>query len=159
MVPASRFELLECQAAKEAVADNAFDWEPHHIGTLDTLAQHVMGVACSEPFALDALHGEVTAPEGLRLAMSAATAAEAMNGQPLEKQRELFKAVSATLIALVDAMPPSSGVSGTLYVVNCPMAQADWLQRSKTIANPYYADDMKECGSVVRPVGGSKGAE
>ena len=60
MVPASRFELLECQAAREAVADNAFDWEPHHIGTLDTLAQHVMGVACSEPFELDALHGEVT---------------------------------------------------------------------------------------------------
>lgn len=60
MVPASRFELLECQAAREAVADNAFDWEPHHIGTLDTLAQHVMGVACSEPFDLDALHAEVT---------------------------------------------------------------------------------------------------
>lgn len=60
MVPASRFELLECQAAKEAVADNAFDWEPHHIGTLDTLAQHVMGVACSEPFDLDALHAEIT---------------------------------------------------------------------------------------------------
>ncbi len=60
MVPASRFELLECQAAKEAVAENAFDWEPHHIGTLDTLAQHIMGVACSEPFDLEALHAEVT---------------------------------------------------------------------------------------------------
>ncbi|AQR63226.1 DNA ligase-associated DEXH box helicase [Brevundimonas sp. LM2] len=60
MVPASRFELLECQAAREAVAENAFDWEPHHIGTLDTLAQHVMGVACSEPFDLDVLHAEVT---------------------------------------------------------------------------------------------------
>jgi len=60
MVPASRFEMLECQAAREAVADNAFDWEPHHIGTLDTLAQHIMGVACSEPFTLDALHAEIT---------------------------------------------------------------------------------------------------
>ncbi|WP_054111392.1 helicase-related protein, partial [Brevundimonas sp. AAP58] len=60
MVPASRFELLECQAAREAVADNAFDWEPHHIGTLDTLAQHVMGVACSEPFDMDDLYTEVT---------------------------------------------------------------------------------------------------
>jgi ATP-dependent helicase Lhr and Lhr-like helicase len=60
MVPASRFELLECQAAREAVADNAFDWEPHHIGTLDTLAQHVMGVACSEPFDMDDLYAEVT---------------------------------------------------------------------------------------------------
>ena len=60
MVPASRFEMLECQAAREAVADNAFDWEPHHTGALDTLAQHVMGVACSEPFDLEALHAEVT---------------------------------------------------------------------------------------------------
>ena len=59
MVPASRFELLECQAAKEAVADNAFDWEPRHTGTLDTLAQHVMGVACSEPFGIDDLHTEI----------------------------------------------------------------------------------------------------
>ncbi|CAN5173711.1 ligase-associated DNA damage response DEXH box helicase [soil metagenome] len=60
MVPASRFEMLECQAAREAVAENAFDWEPHHTGTLDTLAQHVMGVACSEPFTLDDLYTEVT---------------------------------------------------------------------------------------------------
>jgi ATP-dependent helicase Lhr and Lhr-like helicase len=60
MVPASRFELLECQAAKEAVADNAFDWEPRHTGTLDTLAQHIMGVACSEPFDMDDLYTEVT---------------------------------------------------------------------------------------------------
>ncbi|MGQ2990559.1 ligase-associated DNA damage response DEXH box helicase [Brevundimonas sp.] len=60
MVPASRFEMLECQAAREAVAENAFDWEPHHTGTLDTLAQHVMGVACSEPFRMDDLYAEVT---------------------------------------------------------------------------------------------------
>ncbi|MDP2116554.1 MAG: ligase-associated DNA damage response DEXH box helicase, partial [Brevundimonas sp.] len=60
MVPASRFEMLECQAAREAVAENAFDWEPVHTGTLDTLAQHVMGCACSEPFALDDLYTEIT---------------------------------------------------------------------------------------------------
>ncbi|HYD26451.1 ligase-associated DNA damage response DEXH box helicase [Brevundimonas sp.] len=61
MVPASRFEMLECQAAREAVAENAFDWEPVHTGTLDTLAQHVMGCACSEPFAMEDLYAEVTA--------------------------------------------------------------------------------------------------
>ncbi|RZJ06155.1 MAG: ligase-associated DNA damage response DEXH box helicase [Brevundimonas sp.] len=59
MVPASRFEMLECQAAREAVAENAFDWEPVHTGTLDTLAQHVMGCACSEPFTLDDMYAEV----------------------------------------------------------------------------------------------------
>ena len=60
LVPASRFEMLECQAAREAVADNAFDWEPVHIGTLDTLAQHIMGVACSEPFDMQVLYDEIT---------------------------------------------------------------------------------------------------
>ncbi|WP_395945246.1 ligase-associated DNA damage response DEXH box helicase [Brevundimonas sp.] len=59
LVPASRFEMLECQAAREAVADNAFDWEPVHIGALDALAQHVMGVACSESFDVGELHEEV----------------------------------------------------------------------------------------------------
>ena len=59
MVPASRFEMLECQAAREAVAENAFDWEPIHTGTLDTLAQHVMGVACAEPFRLQDLYAEI----------------------------------------------------------------------------------------------------
>ncbi|MDY6923897.1 MAG: ligase-associated DNA damage response DEXH box helicase [Pseudomonadota bacterium] len=60
MVPASRFEMLECQAAREAVAENAFDWEPVHTGTLDTLAQHVMGCACAEPFAMEDLYTEIT---------------------------------------------------------------------------------------------------
>ncbi|WP_307366324.1 ligase-associated DNA damage response DEXH box helicase [Brevundimonas sp. SORGH_AS_0993] len=60
LVPASRFEMLECQAAREAVADNAFDWEPIHIGTLDTLAQHIMGVACSEPFDMQVLYDQIT---------------------------------------------------------------------------------------------------
>src|SRR5690606_22247656 len=60
MVPASRCEMLECQAAREAVAETAFDWEPVHTGTLDTLAQHVMGCACAEPFTLEELYAEVT---------------------------------------------------------------------------------------------------
>jgi ATP-dependent helicase Lhr and Lhr-like helicase len=60
LVPASRFEMLECQAAREAVADNAFDWEPHHVGALDTLAQHVMGAACSEAFDMAELFDEIT---------------------------------------------------------------------------------------------------
>ena len=59
LVPASRFEMLECQAAREAVAANAFDWEPMHIGTLDTLAQHVMGVACAEPFDMVELYEQI----------------------------------------------------------------------------------------------------
>ncbi len=61
LVPANRFEVLECFAAKEAIAENALDGDPPHPGALDALAQHVMGVACSEPFDAVALYEEVTA--------------------------------------------------------------------------------------------------
>jgi ATP-dependent helicase Lhr and Lhr-like helicase len=58
-VPANRFEMLECQAAIEAIAENALDTESARVGALDVLAQHVMGCACSEPFDLVALYDEV----------------------------------------------------------------------------------------------------
>ena len=58
-VPASRFEMLECRAAADAILENHLDGDPPRIGALDVLAQHVMGCACSEPFALTALYDEV----------------------------------------------------------------------------------------------------
>ena len=58
-VPANRFEMLECQAAREAIAENALDQEQPRVGALDVLAQHIMGSACSEPFDLVALFDEV----------------------------------------------------------------------------------------------------
>jgi len=59
-VPANRFEMLECQAAREAIAENRFDQDADLPGALDVLAQHVMGCACSEAFDLLALFEEVT---------------------------------------------------------------------------------------------------
>ena len=58
-VPANRFEMLECQAAREAIAENKLDGDPPRVGALDVLAQHVMGCACSEPFDLLALYDEI----------------------------------------------------------------------------------------------------
>ena len=59
LVPASRFEMLECQAAREAVAEGALDGDPERTGALDVLAQHVMGVACGDPFRAEDLYDEV----------------------------------------------------------------------------------------------------
>ena len=58
-VPANRFEMLECQAAREAIAENKFDGDAARTGALDVLAQHVMGCACSEPFDLLKLYDEL----------------------------------------------------------------------------------------------------
>ncbi|MCA6300821.1 MAG: DNA ligase-associated DEXH box helicase, partial [Phenylobacterium sp.] len=58
-VPANRFEVLECQAARECIADNRLDGEPLRTGALDVLAQHLLGCACAEPVSDDALFDEV----------------------------------------------------------------------------------------------------
>src|SRR6478672_4308757 len=60
LVPANRFEVLECRAALDAIAENAQDTPPLRVGALDVLAQHVLGCACGEPFRSDELYAEVT---------------------------------------------------------------------------------------------------
>jgi ATP-dependent helicase Lhr and Lhr-like helicase len=60
LVPANRFEVVECRAALEAAEEGAQDTPPSRPGALDVLAQHVLGMACSEPFHPDALYREVT---------------------------------------------------------------------------------------------------
>ncbi len=61
LVPANRFEVLECRAAIDAVAENAQDTPPLRTGALDVLAQHILGRAVGEPFLPDALYDEVRA--------------------------------------------------------------------------------------------------
>ena len=60
LVPANRFEVVECQAALEAAAEGAQDTPPSRPGALDVLAQHVLGTACAAPFDPDRLYREVT---------------------------------------------------------------------------------------------------
>ena len=59
LVPSNRFEVLECQAAAEAVVEGELDAEPPRRGGLDVLAQHVLGTACAGPFDAGALYREV----------------------------------------------------------------------------------------------------
>lgn len=60
LVPANRFEVLECRAALEANYLGAQDTPPLIDGALDVLAQHVLGCACGAPFVADELYAEVT---------------------------------------------------------------------------------------------------
>ena len=59
LVPANRFEVLECVAAIAAARDGAQDTPVARTGGLDVLAQHILGSACAEPFSADALFAEV----------------------------------------------------------------------------------------------------
>ena len=60
LVPANRFEVLECEAAMAGVAARALDGEPPGPGGLDVLAQHILGMACAGKFLPDSLFAEVT---------------------------------------------------------------------------------------------------
>jgi len=59
LVPANRFEVLECKAALDAVRARHQDSVVARAGGLDVLAQHVMGTACAGPFEAGALYEEV----------------------------------------------------------------------------------------------------
>ncbi len=58
LVPANRFEVLECEAAILGAAANELDGDPPRPGGLDVLAQHLMGCACAAPFHPDAMYAE-----------------------------------------------------------------------------------------------------
>ncbi len=59
LVPANRFEVLECEAAILGVAANELDGDPPRPGGLDVLAQHLLGLACSAPFLPDDVFAEI----------------------------------------------------------------------------------------------------
>jgi len=61
LVPANRFEVVECVAALEAVRARDLDGAPRGPGPLDVLCQHILIAACSGPFDAGALYHEVRA--------------------------------------------------------------------------------------------------
>nr|WP_155038571.1 ligase-associated DNA damage response DEXH box helicase [Paracoccus litorisediminis] len=60
IVPANRFEQIECVAALQAVREGDLDGDPREPGPLDVLCQHILLTACAAPFAADALFAEIT---------------------------------------------------------------------------------------------------
>jgi ATP-dependent Lhr-like helicase len=60
LVPANRFEVVECRAALEAVRARDLDGEARGPGPRDVLCQHILIRACAGPFNADALFAEVT---------------------------------------------------------------------------------------------------
>ena len=59
LVPANRFEVVECQAAMDAARARTLDGEPRGPGPRDVLCQHILATACAGAFAADSLYAEV----------------------------------------------------------------------------------------------------
>ncbi|MDF3412965.1 ligase-associated DNA damage response DEXH box helicase [Sulfitobacter sp. M57] len=60
LVPANRFEVVECMAALDAVLAGDLDGDPRGAGPRDVLCQHILITACAGPFDADALYAEFT---------------------------------------------------------------------------------------------------
>ncbi|MEM1430581.1 MAG: ligase-associated DNA damage response DEXH box helicase [Pseudomonadota bacterium] len=59
LVPANRFEIVECHAALDAVRAGTLDGDTILPGPRDVLCQHILLTACAGPFDADALFAEV----------------------------------------------------------------------------------------------------
>lgn len=59
LVPANRFEVVECHAALQAAREHDLDGAPRGAGPLDVLCQHILIAACSGPFEPGALYTEM----------------------------------------------------------------------------------------------------
>ena len=101
-VPSNRFEVLECEAALEAVEQGAQDSEDPVSGGLDVLAQHVLGMACAAPFDPVALYDEVRT----RLALSRARMGAVRARRRFRRDRRLR---AARLRALRQAQEDARG--------------------------------------------------
>jgi ATP-dependent Lhr-like helicase len=59
LVPANRFEVVECVAALEAAKEHDLDGDPKGAGPRDVLCQHILIAACSAPFVATTLFDEI----------------------------------------------------------------------------------------------------
>jgi ATP-dependent helicase Lhr and Lhr-like helicase len=59
LIPANRFEVLECTAAVQGVAARELDGDAPRPGGLDVLAQHILLMAAAAPFLPDDLFAEI----------------------------------------------------------------------------------------------------
>ncbi|MBL3551196.1 ligase-associated DNA damage response DEXH box helicase [Rhodovulum sulfidophilum] len=59
LVPANRFEVVECLAALEAVRARDLDGAPRGPGARDVLCKHILACAAAGPFEADALFDEI----------------------------------------------------------------------------------------------------
>ncbi|MCT8161375.1 ligase-associated DNA damage response DEXH box helicase [Pseudoruegeria sp. SHC-113] len=66
LVPANRFEVVECVAALQAVRAQDLDGDPRGPGPRDVLCQHILIRACAGPFAADDLFEEVRSAGAFR---------------------------------------------------------------------------------------------
>lgn len=117
------------QAASTSLALDSY------IAVADALVKDDLAAAKK---AASALTDAATAEQQTDLAKQAAGIA---SSDSLDAAREHFKMASE------EAEKLAAGKDG-YYVFTCPMAKADWVQKTTKVQNPYMGSDMSSCGSL-----------
>jgi hypothetical protein len=71
----------------------------------------------------------------------------------IDHQREQFENLSKNMYRLLSGLKLNST---TLYKQYCPMKKAAWLSETEEIRNPYFGNDMLECGKVTATLKAAK---
>jgi hypothetical protein len=151
-------ERPKSSAASQPV--QRLDTKPFVQAYLHLMAAYVADKADAEALtqltqATQALAAQATGDTQAAL-QALATTAEQLRGKGLKEQRSLLKDVNARVVEFLQKNPP---VGQKLFVANCPMAKADWVQDKEEIFNPYYGSGMLHCGSITGPIEPATGDE
>ncbi len=117
LVPANRFEVLECEAARQGVAARELDGDAPRPGGLDVLAQHLLGLACAGPFHPDdglppksaAPHPMPALTEQPSMPCSASSKTAATRCMSTNATRSCSGTPKASCISATPASPASTG--------------------------------------------------
>jgi ATP-dependent Lhr-like helicase len=144
LVPANRFEVIECEAVRAAALDGEQDAEATKEGSLDVLAQHVLGVACGGPFDEDALFDEVTSAAPYA-ALDRATFADVV----------AFVATGGYALRSYDRFAKIRKTGDGLWRVSNPRVAQSWRMNVGTIIEA--VSYKVRLGKVRRAAGGAVG--
>ena len=146
-------DYIDRQSRGEAVAATRSSATANVSSNVDPAPMIEAYLRIQRALATDTLDGVLEsaaalATETAKIGSAAATIKVADNPfaevEDLAAAREAFGPLSDAIIAYVGSAMPD-GVT----VAYCPMARKSWLQRGRTIQNPYYGKAMAECGRLV----------
>ncbi|MFN0291708.1 DUF3347 domain-containing protein [Pedobacter helvus] len=84
---------------------------------------------------------------------AAIIAGKIADAKDIKTQRAAFTDLN---VEVIPVFKHAALASGTIYVQHCPMANngdgGDWLSSEKKIQNPYYGDEMMECGRIAEEI-------
>lgn len=137
--------------------DHSAATDPHaaHGAAASTPAQPIPAVLdnyfkIQAALASDSLTGVPEAAQASAKLVTGNVAAQAevlAKAKDLAAARDSFKLWSTSLIASLEKQPAQTG---PYYEFYCPMAKASWLQKDKTVKNPYLGTEMPTCGELKR---------